>query len=179
MSLPTEITSLASLDYVSYLDQNGYIPEEFQGKIGVYAIFDQEKTLQFVGYSRDIYASLTQHLVRQPNSCYWLKIQTISRPSRTVLENIRQAWIEENGQIPPGNSSQEKEWSEDIDAKLTMSEADKQKYETLEEVAQTKFLKQIARRLEAEIKEQLNARGVAMNIRFDPKLKEKGLLSVK
>ncbi|MGK7876444.1 MAG: GIY-YIG nuclease family protein [Xenococcaceae cyanobacterium] len=178
MATQTEILSLTSLEYIPYLDKNGYITESFQGQIGVYAIFDQDKVLQFVGYSRDIYLSLKQHLVRQPKSCYWLKVQTITRPSRTILEGIRQAWIEENGSIPPGNGADEAKWNQPIDAKPAMTEAEKEEYQQSEELAQMKLLKKVARRVEAEIKEQLKARGVQMHIRFNPKIKEKGLLDL-
>ncbi len=71
MSTETNIPLLETLEYFPYIDDNGQIPEQFQGKIGVYAIFDQEKVLQFVGYSRDVYLSIKQHLVRQPQKCYW------------------------------------------------------------------------------------------------------------
>src|SRR4028118_480348 len=97
MTTETHIPSLASLEYIPYLDNGGQLPETLQGKVGVYAIFDSEKVLQFVGYSRDVYLSLKQHFVRQPQNCYWLKVQTIDRPSRTILENIRESWIAENG----------------------------------------------------------------------------------
>lgn len=93
MTVETNISSLSSLEYIPYIDDSGQLPEQFQGKIGVYAIFNQAKGLQFVGYSRDVYLSLKQHLVRQPEHCYWVKVQTIERPSRTILENIEKAWI--------------------------------------------------------------------------------------
>ena len=85
MTTEINIPSLANLEYIPYIDDQGRVIEAFQGKIGVYAIFDQAKVLQFVGYSRDVYLSLKQHLVRQPQECYWVKVQTIARPSRTVL----------------------------------------------------------------------------------------------
>ncbi len=69
MATETNLPSLATLEYLPYIDDSGQIPEQFQGKIGVYAIFDQEKVLQFIGYSRDVYLSLKQHLVRQPQQC--------------------------------------------------------------------------------------------------------------
>src|SRR4028118_602574 len=99
----TPIPRLMDLDYLPYLDETGNLPERLQGKIGIYAIFNHDKILQIVNYSRDIYLSLKQHLVRLPQSCYWLKVQTIERPNRTQLENIRNAWIEENGVKPAGN----------------------------------------------------------------------------
>ena len=177
MAMATEIPALSSLEYLSYLDEDGCIPEELQGKIGVYAIFNSDKTLQYVGYSRDIYLSLKQHLVRQPQKCYWLKVQAIARPSRTVLESIRQAWLEENGEISLGKS--EREWTEPIDAKLAMTEAEKVDYQKSGELAQIKLLKKVARRVETDLSQQLESRGVQMELRFNPKLKEQGLLDLK
>jgi hypothetical protein len=175
----TEIPAIASLECLPYLDKNGSIPQEIKGKIGVYAIFDESNKLQFIGYSRDIYLSLKQHLVRQPQQCYWFKVTTISRPSRTILEEIRQQWLTEIGEIPPGNSKEEAAWTQPIDAKIAMTEAEKSSYQQLEELAKIKLLKQIARRVEGELEERLKIRGSTMEIRFNPKLKEQGLLDLK
>ncbi len=179
MTVPTENLTLANLEYVPYLDDNGCISEEVQGKIGVYAIFDREHKLQFVGYSRDIYLSLKQHLVRQPENCYWLKFQTITRPSRSILAEMRQAWIEENGAIPSGNGENEALWTQPIDAKPAMTDEEKAQYNQTDELGQTKILKKVARRVEEKIKEQLAHREVKMDIRFNPKIKEQGLLDLK
>ncbi|MGB3693354.1 MAG: GIY-YIG nuclease family protein [Spirulinaceae cyanobacterium] len=179
MPSQTDIPSLDTLKYYPYLNDKGYIPEEFQGKIGVYAIFDSEKILQFVGYSRDIYLSLKQHLVRCPQQCHWLKVETINRPSRTILEEIKQAWLQSNQAIPVGNSSEEDKWQKPLDIKPLMSEEEKQQYGKLEEFAQTKLLKKIARRFEADILQEIAARGVKMELRFNPKIKEQGLLDLK
>jgi hypothetical protein len=179
MTTQTEIPILSELEYLPYLNKNEVISEDIQGKIGVYAIFNQDKQLQFVGYSRDIYLSLKQHLVRQPQNCYWLKIKTIDRPSRTILETIRQGWIAENKITPPGNGEQEQIWTQPIDAKPTMTEEEKAQYEKSDELGQIKILKKVARRVEEKVKEQLANRGVKMDIRFNPKLKEQGLLDLK
>lgn len=179
MTSETQIPSLTDLDYLPYVTKNGNLPEELQGKIGVYAIFDENKTLQFVNYSRDIYLSLKQHLVRQPHSCYWLKVQAIDRPNRTRLETIRQAWIEENGVQPPGNGAEVAAWNDPIDAKPAMTDEEKSSYDSSDELGQMKLLKKVARRVEAQILEELKTRGVQTEIRFNPKLKEKGLLDLK
>lgn len=179
MTTETQIPTLNELDYISYLDDTGNLPEELQGKIGVYAIFDQEKTLKFVNYSRDIYLSIKQHLVRQPQYCYWLKVKTIDRPNRTQLENIRAAWIQENGEMPTGNWPDEAVWTQPIDAKLTMTEEDRESYEKTDDLTKIKLLKKVARRVEAQILETLKSRGVQTEIRFNPKLKENGLLDLK
>jgi hypothetical protein len=115
MSNPTETQSLASLEYQPYLTTDGYINEDAAGKIGVYAIFDCDRSLVYVGYSRDVYLSLKQHLIRQPQQCHWVKLQTISRPSRTVLAEIASAWITENGTTPLGNDTEQSLWTEPID----------------------------------------------------------------
>ncbi|MGD1808553.1 GIY-YIG nuclease family protein [Dapis sp. BLCC M126] len=176
-----QIPELSQLEYLPYIDSEGNLPLSLQGKIGVYGIFDQEKELLFVGYSRDVCQSLKQHLVRQPRSCHWLKVQTIERPNRSVLEGIKAAWINENGSLPIGNGTAEAKWNQPIDAKQEMTEAETVQYEDplIDEVAKEKLLKNIARRVEANILEVLKTRGLQENIRFNPKLKTSGLLDLK
>ena len=181
MSTQTDPPSITTLPEINYLDENGKLPETLSGKIGVYAIFNQAKILQFVGYSRDVYISLKQHLVRQPQSCYWLKAQTIEKPNRTFLENTMNSWITENGTIPVGNDADKAKWTEAIDVKPLMLDEEKANYEKAagEELAQSKVLKNVARRVEAEILETLKSRGCQEEIRFNPKLKDSGLLDLK
>ncbi|GAB1538230.1 GIY-YIG nuclease family protein [Scytonema sp. NUACC21] len=181
MTDETNIPSLKNLEYLPYIDARGQLPEDLQGKIGVYAIYDREKVLQFVGYSRDVYLSLRQHLVRQPDKCHWVKVQTIERPSRTILENIEKAWISENGSIPSGNTDSKEKWTQPIDVKAVMTPEEKINYENpmKDELEKTKIIKNVARRVEAEISALLEARGLQTQIRFNPKLKENGLLDLK
>ena len=176
---PPTTPDLNSLEFFSYLNADGLVPKEHQNKIGVYAIFDNNKMLQFIGYSRDIYLSLRQHLVRQPQHCYWFKVFLIERPNRTILEEIRQQWLRENGSIPEGNKSDLSRWTQAIDIKAMMSDSEQEEYQSIEVGQDKKFLKQIARRVESEILETLQARGARMQLRFNPKLKEKGLLDLK
>jgi hypothetical protein len=176
---------LASIEYTPYIDHSGKLPEIFQGKIGVYAIFNRDKELQFVGYSRDVYLSLKQHLVRQAEYCYFVKVQTIERPSRTILENIEKAWIDnwvkENGSIPTGNAENKHRWTQAIDVKVLMTAEEQANYHnpSRDEIAQIKIMKNVARRVEAEILKILEVRGLQTEIRFNPKLKEEGLLDLK
>ncbi|MBD2363702.1 GIY-YIG nuclease family protein [Anabaena minutissima FACHB-250] len=181
MTNETNLSTLTALEYIPYIDENGQLPEDLQGKIGVYAIFNQERELQFVGYSRDVYLSLRQHLVRQPQQCYWVKVATIERPSRTILENIEQAWIAENGSLPVGNGEQKATWTQPIDVKTIMTREEEANYQkpTNDELTQMKIIKNAARRLETEILAALELRGLKAQIRFNPKLKETGLLDLK
>jgi hypothetical protein len=181
MTVEVKIPSLASLDRVPYINDAGNLPSEFQGKVGIYAIFDEAEALQYVGYSRDVFLSLKQHLVRQPLECYWVKVQTIDRPNRTILESTREAWIGENGAVPIGNGDAAALWNEPIQVKDLMTEEEQAKYANplQDEVDQMKVMKNAARRIEAGIMQQLQARGLQEEIRFQPKLKEQGLLDLK
>ncbi|MBE9040974.1 GIY-YIG nuclease family protein [Oscillatoriales cyanobacterium LEGE 11467] len=182
MTTQTQILTLSDLEYVPYLDDSGCILEDpFQRKVGVYAIFDANKVLQFIGYSRDIYLSLKQHLIRQPQQCHWVKCQTIDRPNRTILENIQNAWIAENGSTPSGNGADVVQWTQPIDVKPLMSAEERESLARVagEDLPKIKLLKKISRRVEAEILAELEQRGVKMQLRFNPKLKETGLLDLK
>lgn len=173
------IAPLASSAFISFLNSEGELDSQFDGKVGVYAIFDVEKTLQFVGYSRDVSLSLKQHLVRRPQQCHWIKVQTIDRPSRAILEEIRTAWIAENGSVPIGNAAEEASWTQAIDAKTDLTPEERSRFAAGDELIKMKLLKQVARRVETAVMSQLEARGVKMQIRFNPKLKENGLLDLK
>ncbi|CEJ45997.1 GIY-YIG nuclease family protein [Umezakia ovalisporum] len=181
MSTEVNVASLANLEYFPYIDDQGRIPEVFAGKIGVYAIFDQGQVLQFVGYSRDVYLSLKQHLIRQPHECFWVKAQTISRPSRTILENIENVWIAENGTVPSGNADNQERWTQPINVRGLMTPEEEENYgnSANDEFAQVKIIKSVARRVEAEILVVLERRGLKEQLRFNPKLKEEGLLDLK
>ena len=179
MITETQLPSLNALDYLPYLDENGVITEDLQKKIGVYAIFNESKKLKFIGYSRDIYASLKQHLVRQTQQCHWLKVEIITRPSRTILEEIKTNWTEENGDLSIDNQENQNLWTQAIDAKVCMTEEDKETYKNSDELGKIKLLKTVSRRVQADIEETLKQRGNRMKIRFNPKLKEQGLLDLK
>ena len=177
----TQEQKLADIEYLSYINQNGELPDILQGKIGVYAIFNREKNLQFIGNSRNIYTSLKQHLVRQPQLCYWVKAQTIELPSRRFLEKIQQAWIDENEAIPIGNGKNKQIWTHPIDIQMLLTPEEKEKYDNYmnDEITKIKIIKDVARRVEAEILHILEKRGLRIQIRFHPKLKESGLLDLK
>lgn len=175
----TTLAALSSLEFLPYLTEAGVIAEDWQGQVGVYAIFDRDRVLQFIGYSRDIALSLQQHLVRRPAHCYWLKVQTIDRPNRTILESTRDAWIAENGSVPAGNGADQAGWNQAIDAKTTMTDEEQAAYANTDEIGQIKLLKQVSRRVEEQVLAALRDRGVQMPIRFNPKLKESGLLDLK
>ena len=60
-----------------------------------------------------------------------------------------------------------------------MTDAEREQYKKSDGIGQLKLIKNVARRVEAEILAQLQARGVKEEMRFNPKLKENGLLDLK
>ena len=178
MSISTEVPILANLQAIPYLDANGALPAELAGKIGVYAIYDRAGVLQLIDFSRDIRFGLLQHLVRQPEKCYCVKAHAIARPSRTALEAIRQAWLAEQDTVPAGNGVDADQWQKPIDVRGSLTSEEEAAYDAAEELGRAKILKQVARRCQADKLEQLKARGFTEEVRFNPKLKEKGLLDL-
>jgi hypothetical protein len=174
--MPKSMSDLASQPYLPYLDDRGELPQQFQRQIGVYAIFDESQILQLVDYSRDVLLSLKQHLVRQPDRCHWVQVHLIDRPNRTVLEEIKSAWLA--GTLPPGNGSDAAAWQEPIDCRFALTAAEQAGFGELDELAQSKLLKQVARRVESDVMVKLEARGLRSEIRFNPKAKERGLLDL-
>jgi uncharacterized protein (DUF4415 family) len=170
------LPNLVDLNPLPFLTEAGEIDPNYEKRIGVYAIFDQHQNLQYVGYSRNLAISLLQHLVRQPEHCHGLKVHIIDRPDRQLLVQIQNHWL--TGQSPPGNGESQKIWAESINVRDYWTPEEAAAVAKSEPGDTPKLLKKIARRLEAEVLTKLEARGVGQQIRFNPKLKEQGLLDV-
>jgi hypothetical protein len=72
-------------------------------KASVYAVYDADSVLHYIGVSRSVQQSLRLHLARQPERTHGVRVQHITTPSRSLLEVIREEWIAENGSVPSGN----------------------------------------------------------------------------
>jgi hypothetical protein len=181
MQAQSECPSLIELSGLPYIDAEGQLPSQFEGKIGVYAIYDADKVLAYIGYSRDVSLSLKQHIVRQPQQCFWVKVTTVERPNRTLLETIKAAWIEENGAVPIGNGEAATLWEQPIDVKSQMLPEESVQYADpqLDDLQHQRILKQAGRRIEQTILDLLAERGLREALRFNPKLKDSGLLDLK
>ena len=179
------IPFLNDLTLFSYLTEDGLIQQVTMNpkiRASVYAIYDKEKVLQYVGISRNVNQSLRLHLARCPELTYYYRVHHITKPSKAVLELTKEAWILEGGPHVPGNTNDDlKEiWEKPLDVMPTLTEDDK----TL--IAETRdrgrpeegAIKKIARRHEAKKVEILENRGCKESLRFDPKLKGKGLLDL-
>ena len=96
---------------------------------------------------------------------------------------LRAKWIEEGGGVVPGCDGGERqaEWESPMDCLARMTEEDAEAVEVGRakgKVGEESAIKKVARRFEAEKVEVLERRGVKEGMRFDPKLKARGLLDL-
>lgn len=177
----TTLPVLADQSEIPYINEQGLLPQQFEGAIGAYAIFDDTHQLVHTGYSRNVLLSLKQNLIRNPKACHVTKVATIERPSKRLLEDIINAWHEELGGSPYHADNLESTWTESIQLLPHMTAEDRQTYDDpqLEHRAKVKLLKQTSRRIEADILAVLDAKGCKEDLRFNPKLKETGILDLK
>ncbi|KAJ7298458.1 hypothetical protein O6H91_Y577100 [Diphasiastrum complanatum] len=179
-----DVVPLNELEFLTYLTEEGIINDcgEVDAKATVYAVFDEQKNLQYVGITRQVYHSMRLHFARVPKKCFYVKILHVSRPNRLLLERIRTAWIVENGGAPMGNDNgpHQNIWENPLDCKPLMTEEEEQKFKEVPAgPVQAKFLKDVARRIEKGILAGFAERNCKEKLWFDPKLKEKGLLDLK
>ncbi|KAK4268582.1 hypothetical protein QN277_025215 [Acacia crassicarpa] len=81
---------------------------------GVYAIYDKNDELQFIGLSRNIAASVSAHRKSVPELVGSVKVGVVDEPDRETLTQAWKSWMEEhikgNGKVPPGNESGNATW---------------------------------------------------------------------
>ncbi|KAF5940977.1 hypothetical protein HYC85_022144 [Camellia sinensis] len=91
-SLNTVVSALKKLseaDSVGVPPESDEIPGKFPVDSGVYAVYDENGVLQFVGISRNIAASVLTHRKSVPELCWSIKVGVVDEPDRTTLT---QAW---------------------------------------------------------------------------------------
>lgn len=85
------------------------------GKPGVYAVYDPEGTLQFVGISRKLSSTISSHVSDLPELCGSLKFVALSDADRASLQSAWRSWIEQHVQqtnsVPPGNQPGDTTWT--------------------------------------------------------------------
>jgi hypothetical protein len=80
--VPPELqTPLSDIPEIPYITAEGFVEDcsKAGAKATIYAIFDKEHALQYVGMSRSINPSLRLHLARMPSQCHYVKVNTTDR----------------------------------------------------------------------------------------------------
>lgn len=101
--------------------------------VGVYAIYNNEDQIQYVGYARNVVMSLKSHMDKVgPSRCCSVRVKIFTDPSllsRGRLEQEKNKWLDQYG-LPPGNSTDQDLW--DCGRVLSikaMSEEERKDYE--------------------------------------------------
>ncbi|WP_404790413.1 GIY-YIG nuclease family protein [Altericista sp. CCNU0014] len=117
----------------SVVDLETWCAETAEAKVaGVYAVLDRDRQTQYIGYSRNVTLSLKSHLTQHgADTCAFVKVQPFKFPKREEIEQLRDAWIAELPQTPPGNADTNGTWAGTVKdaASQTMSPAEREAYE--------------------------------------------------
>ncbi len=167
------IPPLAALPALPYWLQ-GDVDPVYHGQIGVYAILDSDRTVVYVGRSRDMGASLRLHGLRHPDRCVWVKRLTLAKPDGAYLQAVQQAWRTETGVSNP------EVWEKPLDCRPWMTPTEEIALaQAATDGERAAVLKDIARRVEGEILARLARHGLTFPVRFDPKRKREGILDAR
>eukprot|EP00249_Psilotum_nudum_P010338 c22481_g1_i1 orf=78-1199(-) len=98
--------SMDDLPLMNFLNVQGRIdpPCAPDTKASVFAVFDKNKKVQYIGISNDIRTSLRILMRRRPEFCRYYKVHNLSIFEHQLMQAIRQQWISEVGFTPMGNS---------------------------------------------------------------------------
>ncbi|KAL3690234.1 hypothetical protein R1sor_016543 [Riccia sorocarpa] len=114
------VPSLNDLPLIQYINQQGRIqpPVEKTTKATVFAIYDENKKIQFIGFSKDVRNSLRTLMGRRPTLCYYYKLYNLDSLDQQKMLACRQQWVSELGLPPVGNSDpvQKNLWEQSADA---------------------------------------------------------------
>ncbi|KAK9852334.1 hypothetical protein WJX84_005018 [Apatococcus fuscideae] len=82
--------------------------------MGIYALYDTQEQLQYVGYSRNLVLAVQGHLAKVgPAACAHVRVTVIANKAmatRSVLEREAANWLDEAGFLPPGNGRDRAQW---------------------------------------------------------------------
>lgn len=87
---------------------------EGERAVGVYALYDDRRHLQYVGYSRNLVLAIKAHQSRVGEErCAYARVMVFANKamqSKSLLEREAANWVAEAGTLPPGNGAEQDEW---------------------------------------------------------------------
>ncbi|RDY02657.1 Bifunctional monothiol glutaredoxin-S16, chloroplastic [Mucuna pruriens] len=108
------VKGLGETEAVAVSPENDGPSGELPSGAGVYAVYDKNGEVQFIGLSRNIAASVSVHWKSVPELCGSVKAGIVDEPDREALTQAWKSWMEEyikvSGKVPPGNESGNATW---------------------------------------------------------------------
>ncbi|KAL4437252.1 hypothetical protein ABPG75_004391 [Micractinium tetrahymenae] len=97
--------SLDSLEFYPVLSVQGFIsPEVPEGtEATVFALYDEARTLQYVGFSKGLRDTLRTLFSRRPEKTHYFKALHLAKLDQQQMLDTRSAWFDGNYGPPPGN----------------------------------------------------------------------------
>lgn len=100
-----DIPRISDLDTFPIIDNQGLVnplaPAGTQAH--VFAILDDKKKLQYIGFSKELRGTLRTLLGRRPEKAHFFKAVHFPDVDQAAMVATREAWYEECGGAPPGN----------------------------------------------------------------------------
>ncbi|KAI7742105.1 hypothetical protein M8C21_023417 [Ambrosia artemisiifolia] len=114
LNIVSAVGKLSESETVPVPPQSDAVSSLLPSVSGVYAVYDTNNDLQFVGLSRNIQASVLFHQKSVPELCASVKVGVVDNPDRTALTEAWKSWMEEHieatGKVPPGNEKGNTTW---------------------------------------------------------------------
>lgn len=158
--------SLNQLPFWSFINKHGRIQPIMDPNTlaSVVAVFDRNRRIQYIGFSKDLRNSLRTLMGRRTELCYFYKVHNLNAFDQEVMLSIRDQWISEIGSIPPGNANPSDRvlWEQPATA-----DAISERGRAAAAVSKAKTLQQMFR-----------DRGIKEEMIFDPVLLEQGKLNL-
>ncbi|KAL8146588.1 bifunctional monothiol glutaredoxin-S16, chloroplastic [Apium graveolens] len=108
------LSKIAESQFINFSAESDGISGVFPAESGVYAVYDENSEVQFIGISRNVAASVSTHRKSVPELCSSVKVGVVEEPDRTALTQAWKSWMEEHiavtGKIPPGNETGNTTW---------------------------------------------------------------------
>ena len=102
-------TSRSPLTLVLSRSGRGSDFDAIPAEAGVYAVYDNDETLQYIGLSRKIKASVKLHMFELPELCFSVRCEAVKAATTLELQEEWKKWIleylaENKGKLPPVTS---------------------------------------------------------------------------
>lgn len=114
------VVRLNDLKLLSIVNDQGYINPEIEGdcKAFVFAIYDEQQRLQYVGFSKDIRNSIRTLFTRRPEKAWYYRFYGLPTLDQQAMIQLRDSWFEQVGGAPKGNklAMERTAWQQPVDA---------------------------------------------------------------
>jgi Grx4 family monothiol glutaredoxin len=113
------VSGLSTTDFYEIRFEK-YNAEEIRMKYntaGIYAIYNDQKELQYIGLSRKVLQSIKMHCFELPAECAYAKMVSLEFATKEDLQTAWKRWVMEfvkdnNGKLPPGNTPKNELWAD-------------------------------------------------------------------